>query len=238
MPLRSPPPPIFLSHPFEDTEAAIALAKRLMDGGITPVRHPSQFLLVGDQVHPTLEAEMKKAAVWLILRGSGPDSPGWYDATICKTLQEGLAEVPPRPTVVVCLPGVPHAPVPVTPSFLASFPHIPLPPLEDKEAFQALKERLVELQGLFRPEPTLTIDDRARLVEILKKRLNNDELHVLCAYLDIPYVKLEGETWERKLWSLVAHVEREGKLNRLLAWLEKERPQAWTEWQAGFPPRP
>lgn len=65
----------------------------------------------------------------------------------------------------------------------------------------------------------------ATLRQVLTERLNDDELRTLCLDLGIDYDDLAGEGHGARVTALVAYAERHCRVDDLLDWLRRTRPE-------------
>lgn len=68
--------------------------------------------------------------------------------------------------------------------------------------------------------------NRKKLRQQIVQLFTENELKTLCFDLRIDYEILEGSQKEAKVVSLIAHVEKHGRISDLLDWLTDERPNA------------
>lgn len=71
--------------------------------------------------------------------------------------------------------------------------------------------------------------NRKKLRQQIVQLFTENELKTLCFDLRIDYEILEGSQKEAKVVSLIAHVEKHGRISDLLDWLTDERPN--TDWR-------
>ncbi len=118
-------------------------------------------------------------------------------------------------------------------SFQDSFTEIIL--VHNREGWVA---KILEVKAIFqsasKDKDSVQVDDRlspegrVKLRMNLEKHFNEDELHSLCADLNVDFENLDGNTKEAKTRELLLWSERTGKLGELLKCCKAERPSE--EW--------
>ncbi len=64
------------------------------------------------------------------------------------------------------------------------------------------------------------------LREKIAETYNLDEIRLLCAPLNVDYDELAGDTKSLKIESLVTFMQRRGRMDKLITWLEQDRPHS------------
>jgi serine/threonine protein kinase len=94
------------------------------------------------------------------------------------------------------------------------------------DRYQTAQEMMEAINRLIAPsiEQVEGGADVTALRQILVSRFNLEELHTLCADLQVSYDELKGEGQEPKARELIAHLQRRERLGELVGYIRQHRP--------------
>lgn len=98
------------------------------------------------------------------------------------------------------------------------------------------------LDGRGREETSMQFKGKSALCDILVSSINSEELSNLSFDVGVDYDALPGDTMESKARELILYMERSGRVDQILGWLNKNHPEidtkALIDDNTGAPPPP